>query len=98
MNFPLLDSVNAAFETFGAWSAWANVKRLRRDKEVKGVVWQFTIIWQLWGVWNIWYYYGLQQWYSWTAGMILCAGNTVWIFTMARVLHERKVSDSARGS
>lgn len=88
----VFDRINGAFEAYGAWGAWANFARLRRDKEVKGIVWQFVLGYQLWGVWNIWYYYGLEQWFSWDAGIVLCAGNTAWVITMARILHEKRNS------
>lgn len=78
----LPDLVNGTFEAFGAWSAWANVKRLRRDRDVKGVVWQFTVVWQLWGDWNLFYYWDLHQFASWAAGCVLCAGNAAWLYTL----------------
>lgn len=91
MNLP--DLVNATFEAFGAWSVWANVKRLRKDRDVKGVVWQFTIVWWLWGVWNL-LYYGpiLHQWFSEVAGAVLVSGNLVWLVVWLRIMRERKVA------
>lgn len=86
----LPDTVNGLFEAFGAWSVWANVKRLRRDRDVKGIVWQFTIVWWLWGVWNLYYYRHLQQTVSFTAGCALVAGNFVWLWTWIKILNERK--------
>jgi hypothetical protein len=90
MNSSPLDVVNGCFEMAGALSAWMNVRRLRRDREVKGIVWQWTIVCQFWGIWNIWYYYGLHQWFSWTAGIALCAGNTVWVITMGNIIRDHK--------
>ncbi len=72
------DAVNGIFEAFGAWSVWANVRRLHADREVKGIVWQFAIGFLLWGVWNCYYYRRLDQPLSWLAGLLLCAGNLVW--------------------
>lgn len=81
----LLDLGNGAFEAFGAWGAWANVKRLRRDRRVQGVDWRFTVVWQCWGMWNLFYYWGLNQYFSWAAGLVLTAGNTLWLITLWRV-------------
>lgn len=87
----LSDLINGLFEAFGAWSVWANVKRLRKDRDVKGTVWQFTIIWWLWGIWNL-YYYGpaLGQWFSEIAGAVLVAGNAVWLATWIKILRSKK--------
>lgn len=81
----MVDQINGCFEAFGAWAAWANVRRLRRDQAVKGVVWQFTVVWQLWGMWNLYYYWNLHQYWSDAAGMVLTAGNTIWLLTLWRV-------------
>lgn len=97
MSISLLDLVNGGFEAFGAWSAWANVKRLRRDRVVKGVVWQFTVVWQLWGMWNLYYYWGLHQYFSWVAGAALCAGNTAWLITLWSVWKWRESSAPTAG-
>lgn len=87
MNTP--DLVNAAFEAFGAWSVWANVARLKRDRDVKGVVWQFTIVWWAWGMWNLIYYPVLGQWFSTAAGMVLVAGNARWLWVWLIIRRER---------
>ena len=84
------DAVNSCFEALGAWFAWANVKRLSKDREVKGVVWQFTIAWWLWGAWNL-AYYGplLHQWVSECAGAVLVCGNAMWLYTWLKIRGEK---------
>lgn len=86
----LPDLINGAFEAFGAWSVWANVKRLQRDRDVKGIVWQFTIVWWLWGVWNLFYYPSLHQFASFIAGIVLVAGNAVWLVTWLKIRGEKR--------
>lgn len=88
----LPDVTNGLFEAFGAWSVWANVARLRKDRDVKGVVWQFTIVWWLWGVWNLFYYPFLGQWYSTIAGAVLVTGNGVWLYTWRKIRNETHTS------
>ena len=89
MNAP--DAINAMFEACGAWSVWANVARLRRDRDVKGVVWQFTVVWWMWGIWNLWFYGpALHQWLSEAAGAVLVCGNLVWLVVWLWILHERR--------
>lgn len=86
----LPDLINGTFEAFGAWSTWANVQRLRKDRDVKGIVWQFTICWWLWGVWNL-LYYGpiLHQWISECAGLVLVCGNAVWLMMWIKMRRQR---------
>lgn len=86
----VLDRVNSAFEAFGAWAAWANVKRLRLDRAVKGVVWQFTVVWQVWGLWNLVYYWGMSQYFSWDCAIALTAGNTAWLITLYTIWRQRQ--------
>lgn len=81
----LPDLINGLFEAFGAWSTWANVARLKKDRDVKGVVWQFTVIWWLWGIWNLLYYPLLGQWFSTVAGSVLVVGNGVWLATWLKI-------------
>lgn len=85
-----LDLVNGCFEAAGAWSAWANFKRLKRDRDVKGIVWQFTFIWCTWGYFNLIFYPYLHQWFSALAGAVLAVGNTFWLILWLNILRERK--------
>lgn len=77
------DFVNGCFEAVGAVSAWSNFVRLRRDRQVKGIVWQFTIFWFAWGIWNLYYYPSLGQQFSFWAGIALVAGNCAWLGLLA---------------
>jgi hypothetical protein len=83
------DAINGSFESIGAVSVWANVWILLRDREVKGIAWQFQIFWCLWGIWNCWFYKDLEQIISWIAGIILCIGNLVWWCLWIKIRSER---------
>lgn len=76
MNF---DLVNGIFETLGAVAIWANVRRIVRDKMVRGIDWRVTLFFSAWGYWNLFYYPALNQWFSFAGGLALVAGNTVWV-------------------
>lgn len=73
------DLVNGVFESVGALAIWQNVRRLRRDKAVKGIDWRVTLFFASWGVWNLFYYPALAQWFSLAGGLAICAGNVVWL-------------------
>jgi hypothetical protein len=70
--------INGAYETVGAAVVWLNVRRLLRDREVKGVSWWVQAFFASWGVWNLIYYPALGQWCSFTGGIVLTAGSMTW--------------------
>lgn len=73
-----LDIINGSFEAVGAAASWMNVRRLRRDRQVHGVVWSVTAFWGAWGLWNLYYYSSLGHVLSCTAGLVLALGNVYW--------------------
>lgn len=81
MNTSILfpDIVNGCFETLLGLMQWGSVQKLHRDKRVRGVYWQVQILIVLWGYWNLFYYPHLDQFMSFTGGVILAAANTVWL-------------------
>lgn len=73
------DIINGLFELVGAFVCWRNALQLYRDREVRGVYWPATAFFAVWGVWNLYYYSSLDQWFSFSAGIILCLGNCAWV-------------------
>lgn len=73
------DLINATFELVGAVLCWRNAYQLYRDREVRGVYWPMYAFFAAWGVWNLFYYPALGQWFSFAAGVFLCAGNCAWV-------------------
>lgn len=73
------DLINGTFEALGGITSWMNCWQLYKDKEVKGVVWQFTLFFFTWGVWNLYYYPHLGQWLSFIGGLVICSANLVWV-------------------
>jgi hypothetical protein len=73
------DFGNGLFELIGGFCVWQNVKRIRQDKQVKGVDWRVTGFFTSWGFWNLWYYPSLSQWLSFLGGLVIVAGNVVWL-------------------
>ena len=73
------DWINGGFEMVGAYCAWMNAWKLRKDREIKGVFWPVWVFYTTWGLWNLHYYPSLDQWASFAAGAVLTAGNIVWV-------------------
>ena len=75
----LFDAGNAFFECVGATLVWFNVRRLYRDKMLRGVNWQVSGFFWAWGIFNIFWYTHLDKPWSFAAGLIMLAANTAWI-------------------
>lgn len=86
-----LDLGNSLFEGIGAALTWINVRRLLRDREIKGIDWRVTAFWAAWGLWNLVYYPSLGQWWSAAAGAVLVTGNLVWVWLAIRIKRTRSV-------
>lgn len=76
MNLP--DLINGSFELVGSVALWANVVKLKKDKQVAGVYWPTTLFFAGWGLWNCFYYPWLGQWASFVGGCFITAANLVW--------------------
>jgi hypothetical protein len=74
------DLINGLFEAFGGLLLWQNVRRIRRDKQVRGTDWRVTIFFTSWGYWNMFYYPFLSQRVSFVGGLIIAFANSFWIF------------------
>jgi hypothetical protein len=73
------DLINGLFEGWGGVAIWGNVRRISRDRCTRGVSLKSTAFFTSWGFWNLFYYPHLAQWLSFTGGLFIVAGNTVWI-------------------
>ena len=74
-----LDVVNGSFEFVGAATLWANVWKLWKDKQIRGVHWGGALFFALWGGWNLVYYPTLGQWWSFAGGCAICAAEVAWL-------------------
>ena len=74
----LPDAVNGVYELGGSLLLWLSVRKLYREKLVRGVhVIPTTFFWS-WGVWNLYYYPHLGQWLSFIGGLSMVVANGVW--------------------
>lgn len=72
------DMLNAAFEFVGALFLAADSRDLYRDKLLRGVYWPGRVFFASWGAWNVLYYPSIGQTFSFIAGLLVLAVNTVW--------------------
>jgi len=73
------DLVNGLFELFGGLFSYANVYKLWKDKQIKGIYWFPTFFFAAWGLWNLYFYPHLNQWLSFTGGLVIVSANIAWI-------------------
>lgn len=76
-NWP--DAVNGCLELCGAAMLAANVRAVRRDKQIMGVHWAPTVFFTVWGLWNLYFYPSLDQWMSFTGGLAMVVVNALWL-------------------
>jgi hypothetical protein len=77
MSWP--DLINSGFEFFAGVFLILNIRRIVRDKSVKGVsVWPVAYF-SLFGLWNMYYYPFLEQWASFCSGLLVVLVNTIWV-------------------
>jgi hypothetical protein len=73
------DAINAVFEGGGAIFLCLNVRRLLKDKSVKGVSLLTTSWWTTWGFWNVYFYSAVNTPASFYAGIAVVIVNAVWL-------------------
>ena len=76
MSWP--DLVNGGLEASSAIFVLLSVRRLYRDKVVRGVSWVGVLFFALWAYWNLFYYPHLGQWFSLYGSLGLVVADTVW--------------------
>jgi hypothetical protein len=76
------DLINGAFETLGSPFILVSAWRLYKDKEVKGVSLLTPTFFFSWGIWNLYYYPYLDQWISFTGGILIALSNALWLYLL----------------
>jgi len=86
------DLINGSFEFLAGMVNWINVRRIYKDKQVKGYSpWAFGFF-TAWGIWNLYYYPYLGQMFSFFGGLFIMLSNTAWL-TLAIYYHYNKKGD-----
>ncbi len=76
------DLINGLFELVTGLAAWHGCWRLFCDKQMKGFSGLLMWVVTLWGYWNLYYYPHLDQWLSFTAGLVVVSANTTYVWLM----------------
>lgn len=72
------DWINGALELSGGGLILWNVRRLLKDKLIRGISVGPAIFFDTWGLWNLYYYPSLDQWFSFAGSAVLTSANILW--------------------
>lgn len=86
------DHINAVFQAGGGIMILLHVRRAYIDKDVKGVSLLPVLFFVLWGAWNCYYLPYLDQWWSFAAGFVAFAANSVWLAQLWYYRRRRAIS------
>lgn len=93
------DHINALFEFGGACAIALSVRRIARDKTIKGMHWAPIAFFTSWGIFNIFYYPAIDQIWSFRAGMLVTMVNLVYLSAIVRYWPRRptpRISEDIR--
>lgn len=79
---PWPDLINAAFEGVGGFVILLNVRRILKDRLVRGTDWRVMAFFWSWGLWNLYYYPALDQMLSFYAGIGIVLANAWYLYLM----------------
>lgn len=73
------DMINGMFECMGGILLLLNVRAIKHHKMIRGIsVWP-AMFFASWGLWNLYYYPHLNQWYSFSGGIVVVTANIAWL-------------------
>jgi hypothetical protein len=80
----VIDLINATFELSGGAFITLSVRKLLRDKQVRGIHWGQVAFFTVWGFWNLPFYGSLGQWYSMVGSLGVCLANCIYLAMLWR--------------
>lgn len=86
------DIINGLFEFGGAAASYLNIRAIRKDKKVQGIHWSTYAFFTTWGIWNLFYYPSLDQWFSFSGGVLIVLGNFIWLGHALYYMNSEKIN------
>lgn len=84
------DMVTGLFEFAAMWFVLLSIRRLHKDKLVRGVSWVHVGFYTVWGLWNLYYYPHLEQWWALAGGVGIVCTNTLWLGQLVYYSYEER--------
>ena len=76
------DLINSVLVLVAGGFILISVKKLYKDKIVKGVSWAHVGFFSLYGFWHIYFFSSLEQWWSVAGGSLTTFTNTIWLLQL----------------
>lgn len=76
------DIINGCLECAAAGMTSLNVRRVWKDRMVRGVDWRVTAFHISWGLYNLYFYPSLGQWCSLAGGIVLTLTNAAYVASL----------------
>lgn len=89
----MADLVNCLFELSGGFFVWLSIRKLLRDRAVRGVSLFMIGFFAAWGLWNLYYYPSLGQILSGIGAIGVAAANFAYL-TLLIWFSRREKGDS----
>lgn len=86
---PWTDWINGAFEIVAGAFFYLSVRKIKADREVRGVHWVQLLFSSAWGLWNLPFYAALGQWLSF-AGAVGLAVINCWYLWLVLVWSDKE--------
>ncbi len=76
------DYINACFEFIAGLLLMLNIRKIRRDKQSKGVSLAPVVFMVCWGIWNLFFYPSVGAIASFWLGLFCTSVNFTWVLLM----------------
>ena len=76
------DIINGIFRLIVTPFILLSVRKLLKDKQVKGVCWMHISLFAVWGYWGLYYFSSLNQWWSFAGECLVVVANTFYAITL----------------
>ncbi len=80
----IADFINSGFNIAAGAFVMLNVRRVWRDREVRGASPWTPAFFAAWGLWNLWFYPSVSCWASFVGGLGVLFANVIYLFLMVR--------------
>lgn len=80
----MMDMINGLFELLGSPFLFLHVRRVFKDKQVKGASMVACGFFTVWSVWNCVFYPSQGLWMSFYGGIPVLAMNLLWLYGMIK--------------
>lgn len=88
------DVINAGFEFVGALTILMSAYKCYCNKSAAGIHWGMVAFMTGWGFWNLFFYGGLEQHWSFWAGVFMLLSNLLYVGLLIRYTFLKKPVDS----